>query len=638
MFLLAGFFLAGLAYVGVLVDLQALRPDAYVAVGENQRARTVRLAGYRGTITDRDGFVLALSTPGTEVVADPQLVKDPAATAQLLAPVLDLNEADLERKLVPSSPTDRYAMIAPSVSDERASLMAAIMEDDENDDALAGIFMRAQENRVYPADRLALPLVGRVDPQELGYSGLEWQYDELMQGTAGYERTETGLFGSITGGEYVFEPAVPGNDMVLTLDYRIQYVTEQALIEHCEETLASGANAVVSDPRTGEILAMATVVRRDGQCQVPRQNAPLVEAFEPGSVIKMVTAAAAVEDLGYTANTAIDVPEQVVVGDKAFLNHSPAAEYPVRQVISDSMNAGTIRMAQEVGVERLQYFLNLFGFGEPTGLDFPYENSGSVPEEWYGSDLGSIAIGQGIAVNTVQLTAAFNVIANGGLYISPSLIRSVVSPDGETLSGTPQSSRRVVSLEAAREVNTALVDVVTRGTGVEAAVPGYTVAGKTGTAWQVFQQADGSYGYGVEGDRKYVVTFAGFLPAEDPQLSIVVVVNEPKSATSAGKVAAPVFADVAQYAIRILSIPPGDRTTTHDIDGLIRGTPAPEPGQGVVVFDGQTGAEDQGTLDGDQQPEAEVVEPPADGQPEPGAEVVEPPVVGEVAASEGVTQ
>lgn len=612
--LLALFLLAGVAYVGVLVDLQALRPEEYVAVGEKQRTRTIDLAGYRGTITDRDGFVLALSTPGTEVVVDPTMLANPAATADLLGPVLGQTATELLEKLVPDNKESRYALVAPAVTQSQAARLALLRENSDNADALVGVFVQAQEERVYPAGSLATPVIGRVNRQELGTFGLEWQFDELMQGSAGYEQTESGAFGSITGGEYVFEAAVPGNDIVLTLDHRIQYVTEQELIDHCEETEAAGANAVVSDTRTGEILAMATVIRKDGVCQVPRSNAPLQATFEPGSVIKMVTAAAVVEDQGVGANTVLEVPERIEVGDKWFSNHSPAAPYPIRQIIGDSMNAGTIQLAQQVGPDRLRYFLEAFGFGQPTGLDFRYEANGKVPAEWYGSDIGSIAIGQGISVNTVQLAAAYNVIANGGHYIAPSLIRSMVGPDGTHLPATQQDARRVVSAETAAEVTTMLVDVVSDGTGTEAAVPGYTVAGKTGTAWQVYEQPDGSFSYGPDGDRRYVVTFAGFLPAEDPQLSIVVVVNAPNTgaSTSAGKIAAPVFSNIAEYAIRILGIPPGN--TTHQdlaLDELVRGTPAPATGESAVESEGQVATVPQGTLD-----EAEPVESVEPAEPD----------------------
>lgn len=603
--LLAVFMFGGLLYVGVLVDLQAVRPDQYAERGETQRSRTVNLAGYRGTITDRNGFVLALSTPGTEIVADPQMIQDPLATATLLSPVIELTVEEIVAKLTPGSDDDHYAMLLRSLSDEQAARIGLLAEDEANDEEFVGIFVQTQESRVYPADDLALGVIGRVNQFEVGYFGVEEQLAEQMQGTAGYRQIEAGVYGSITGGNYVFEPAVQGNDIALTLDHRIQYVMEQSLIEHCEETQANGANAVASDPRTGEIIAMATVVREDGVCHVPRMNVPLVTLFEPGSVIKMVTAAAAVEDQGFTANTVIDVPDQITVGDKVFANHSAAAPYPVRQVISDSMNAGTIMLAQTVGAESLRDYLYAFGFGAKTDIGAEFEARGQIPDEWFGSDIGSIAIGQGISVNTVQLAAAYNVIANGGQYISPSVVRSITSPDGELLDSPEQTFRRVVSEDTTREVTNMLVDVVTNGTGTLAAVPGYTVAGKTGTAWQSFEQADGTYGYGTAENRKYVVTFAGFLPAESPQLSIVVVVDEPTSGQTASEIAAPVFADIAQYAIRILGIPPGDPAK---IDLLaseqVRGTPAPHAGDEVASVDGQAGTQAQTPLDGGYKAEA----------------------------------
>lgn len=597
--LLAVFLLAGIAYVGVLVDLQAVRPEEYTLVGEGQRTRTVNLPGYRGTITDRDGFVLALSTPGTEVVADPQMIENVSATAELLAPILGVQASELVSDLLPSSESDRYALVAQSLTDDQAARIALLAEDSANDDALVGIFVQAQESRVYPAGDLALPIIGRVNNHEVGIFGMEWQLGETMQGTAGYQESEAGAFGSITGGDYVFSPAVAGNDVALTIDHRIQYVMEQSLLEHCEETQAQGANAVAVDPRTGEIFAMATVVRQNGVCVIPKYNAPLVELFEPGSVIKMVTAAAAVESSGLTANSVLNVPETLTVGDKDFENHFEAAPYPVRQIISDSMNAGTIMLAQDVGADTLRDYLYEFGFGARTGIDFKDEARGAIPDEWYGSDIGSIAIGQGISVNTVQLAAAYNVIANGGQYIQPSLVRSITDAQGQVVSPTPRESRRVVSEETAAEVTNMLVDVVTTGTGTEAAIRGYTVAGKTGTAWQAFEQADGSVGYGSDGDRRYVVTFAGFVPAESPQLSIVVVVDEPTTAQTASKIAAPVFADIAQYAIRILAIPPGGATATTTQNGTqVRGTPASAAGSEAVLVDGAQGTEAQTSLDG----------------------------------------
>ncbi|MEZ5228037.1 MAG: penicillin-binding protein 2 [Acidimicrobiales bacterium] len=445
--------------------------------------------------------------------------------------------------------------------------------------ALNGISVVPVEERIYPAGNLARPVVGKMGVDRALY-GLEWQFNQALEGEAGIDRHERSVFGVISVGEREVEPATKGDDVYLTIDQNIQYVVEEALIQHCQDTLANSAQAVVSDPRTGEILAMATVLRtEDGDCVVPIYNAPLVDTFEPGSVIKMVTAAAAVEELGWDSATTFDVPNSIVVEDKEFFEHDehPVAPYPVAQIIGQSMNVGTIMMGQAVGPEKLSQYLAAFGFGQETGLGFKDEASGRVRpyDEWYGSDIGSISIGQGMSTNTVQLAMAYNTIANDGVYLAPKLVRSIVSADGTEEPQPSQVTRRVISPESAAEVKkmlTAVVDPNGIGTGRAAAVPGYTVAGKTGTAWKVFEDENGDVGYGYPGNRRYVVTFAGFLPAEDPQLSIVVVVDEPKTQTSAGLVAAPVFADVAHYVVRIMGIAP-----EHDAlapGEVVRGTPA----------------------------------------------------------------
>ena len=570
-----GFLLVGLLFVGVLVDLQTGRAERLRDLGESQRSGTRSLAGYRGSILDRDGFVLAASTPSLELVADPQLVEDPQATATILAPALGVAPDTLVEALVPQETSPRYGLVAESLDDATVGRLTELMADEDLEEPLAGLVLRPVEERVYPADTLGRPVVGEVDPDELGSAGVEWQFQEYLAGEGGLEHFERGVFGSITGGEWSVEPAQPGSDVMLTLDHRIQYVVEQALIEHCQDMNVRGANAVVADPRTGEILAMATVRRRAvGDCYVPRYNASIVDTFEPGSVLKIVTFAAAISELGYTGETLIAVPPSITVGDKSFPDHPrhPAADFPISEIAADSMNVGTIKLAQDVGSERLYDYLMAFGFGQESGLGFKDEATGRVPSTWHGSEAGSIPIGQGITVNTVQLLSAYNTLANGGVYVAPKLVRAVIAPDGTRQLPEPREAWPIITAAAAAEVTKLLTGVVSSGTGTAAAVEGYTVAGKTGTAWKV--HGDGPYQgtYGVDGDREYVVTFAGFLPAENPQLSIVVVVDEPTVETTAGTVAAPVFADIAHYVLRILGIPPAaiDTATT----GPVRGAPA----------------------------------------------------------------
>jgi len=580
--LLGAFILVAAALVGVLFDLQTLRPDRYRALGEDQRLRTVELAGYRGSFLDRNGFVLASSTPGREVVVDPTMFDDPAAAAGLLAPAIGMDPNELAVRLTPSSETDRYDLLLRTSDDATIEHVADVLQADRDSGAdrlLAGVFLRAEEARVYPAGTLARTVVGRVDDFEQGVSGLESEFNDILQGTPGQETTERGIFGSIAGGFWEVDPAQKGYDLVLTIDHRIQFITEQSLIEHCYETDAERAQAVVSHPATGEILAMANVIRQDdGQCVVPGYNATIQETFEPGSVLKIIAAAAAVEEMGWNQNTTIDVPNSVTVGDYEFFEHAGhvPASYPLSQIMADSMNVGTIRLAQQVGPETLHDYYEAFGFAQFTGLGLDAETRGRVAdwEDWQGSDFGSIAIGQGVTANTVQIMAAYNTLANDGLYVAPRLVREVVDADGASSEVQAQEARRVVSPETANAVTELLVGVVDFGTGTSAAVPQYRVAGKTGTAWKVFDNGSGVLSYGSDGNRRYVMSFAGFAPADDPQISIVVTVDEPNTGRNAGIVAAPVFADIAQYALRILAVPPAQPATSTE---LVRGTPAIGP-------------------------------------------------------------
>lgn len=600
---LGAFILVAAGLIAVLVDLQTLRPDSYRALGQDQRLRTRELAGYRGSFLDRNGFVLASSTPGREIVADPTMFADPAAAAAVLAPSLGLDPAALAARLTPSSATDRYELLLRTSDDATIEHVTATLQADRNqgsDRLLAGVFVQSEEDRVYPAGTLARTVVGRVDDYEQGIFGLESEFNDVLQGTPGREITERGIFGSIAGGFWEVDPAEKGYDLVLTIDHRIQFITEQALIEHCLETEANAAQAVVSHPATGEILAMANVIRQeDGRCVVPGYNAPIQDTFEPGSVLKILAAAAAVEELGYTVNTPIDVPDKIVIGDYEFFEHAGhvPAPYPMSDVIAESMNVGTIQLAQAVGEERLHDYYERFGFAQFTGLDLDAEARGRLAdwEDWQGSDFGSIAIGQGVTANTVQIMAAYNTLANDGLYVAPRLVREVVDSGGVASPLEAQEARRVVGPETANAVTEMLVDVVDRGTGTLAAVPQYRVAGKTGTAWKVFDDGSGTLSYGSNGNRRYVMSFAGFVPADDPQISIVVTVDEPNSGRTAGTVAAPVFADIAQYALRILAVPP---ITPTESNALVRGTPA--VGSGTPVDGVNVEAPDPSTVEAEQ--------------------------------------
>lgn len=580
--LLGVFVAVGALLFAVLADLAAVRPERYRALGESQLQRTVPIDGYRGSVLDRDGFVLAMSTQAHQLVVDPTLIDQnethggAATVAGLLAPVLGRDTAELTVEITKKHDNDRYRLLARGIDDELADRLEAVVE--EHPRAMVGVFLRPDEQRVNPAGRLAANLVGATDPDLQGISGIEKKYDEAMTGVDGYATFEGGRFGTISVGERVVQPAEAGADVVLTIDHRLQFVVDQALIEHCEAVEANGASAAIADPRTGELLALSSVIRNEeGACVVPGANLALLHTFEPGSVLKLVTMAGAVEEFDLSQDTPVPVPSHVVAGNKTFRDDHPLApaDYPLWKVLAASSNVGTISLAKELGPQGLYDYLRAFGFGQPTGIGFEGEAHGAIraPEDWWGSDIGSMPIGQGMTVTLVQLLAAYNTVANDGAYVAPSLVRSV-TPAGEEPQLTEVERRQVVSERSAAELRDMLTKVVTDGTGRSAAIPGYEVAGKTGTAWKAVRNADGVMRYtDDDGRRHYVVSFAGFVPADDPQLSMVVTVDEPKTQTMASTVAAPVFASIMQHALRIMGIPP----TTTVADGaplLVRGTPA----------------------------------------------------------------
>ena len=571
------FCLVGVGFVAVLVDLIVVRPDQYLDLGVSQRTRERALPAYRGSIVDRNGFVLASSTPSKQVTADPAKIIDPAATAALLGPVLGIDAAELTDRLTPASDNDRYELLGRALPEDAAVAIEALKADEQTRDHLVAVFLSPEEDRIYPAELLARPVIGRVDPDEVGYYGIEDQYNAAMTGIAGSEVFEKGAFGSISVGDWSVNPAAAGYDVVLTIDHRIQFVAEQALLEHCEETGAKGATAVISVPKTGEILAMVSVARSDaGKCIIPIYNKTLLDTFEPGSVLKPITVAAAIDQLGYTADTLIDVPSRTSVGGQTFVDHPehPGAPFPISWIMAQSSNVGTIMLSEQVGPGYLHDYQRRFGFGHLTGLGVRGEEAGIVrpPETWQGSEAATISFGQGITVTSAQLAASYNVFANNGLYQNLSLVRSLRAPDGTEFPRSNDPAKPVLSSEAAAEMTRMLSGVVTEGTGQSAAIDGFKVAGKTGTAWKVFTDANGKTGYGETGNRRYVATFAGYVPADDPEISMVIVVDEPQGAFYASAVAAPVFSKVGHYALRILAVPPDGSIPPPDTK--VRAAPA----------------------------------------------------------------
>jgi cell division protein FtsI (penicillin-binding protein 3) len=529
-----------------LAQVQALSAERYIAVGESQRVRKVELAAARGAIFDRDGRDLALSVPRTTITANPRLVTDPLAQAQALSPILGMDELALRDVL---SKDKAFVYVARRVADDVALQVRAL--------GLPGIEFQQEPARVLPGGDLAAPLLGRVGTDNEGLSGLEDQFEKLLRGRPGWsivEKDPTGV--KIAGGERSMEPSVQGDDLVLTLDRSLQYETERALAAEIASDHSKGGMAIVMRTKTGEVLAMANLAaREDGTVGPAPKNMTLTNVYEPGSVNKMITVSAALEEKLIRPEDRLTVPSTIKVADHVFHEHDPhpTQEWSITDIVANSSNVGSIMIGQKLGKDRLDRYMRDFGFGKKTGLGFPGESAGILldPAKYSGTSMGTVPIGQGIAVTALQMLAAYNAIANGGVYVAPKLVQATVDSAGQRHPTPASPQNRVVSPTTAKQMTAMLAEVIRVGTAQRARIDGYTVAGKTGTARKPLEGARG-YKAGA-----YVSSFAGFVPAERPELTAIVILDEP-TPIFGGLVAAPVFAQIARYGLREFRIPPPD--------------------------------------------------------------------------------
>ncbi len=534
--------------------LQTAEAAAYRQAGERQRVQTTTLPAARGAIFDRNGYELAISIPQTTIWADPRLILDPVATANRLAPILGLTSAQAAALAKRLAQPAEFVYVARQVDDSLAKSVTDLH--------LTGINTYAEPRRFDPSDDLARSLIGATDPDGKGTSGLELEYNKVLTGTPGQLVREKGQDGrTIPSGQHELIAATPGDDLVLTLDRNLQYITEQLLVRQVSNVNAKGGMVVVLDSRTGDILTMANA-RRDpqtGKVQTTAANLAAVDTYEPGSVAKIVTAAAAIQDGVATPQSTWVVPGRKMFSDHVFTDAEPHPTEPMTlaTIIAKSSNIGTMTVSQALGAANQERYMRAFGFGRETALDFPGEAEGilKAASKWRGTERYTVAYGQGVAVTAIQLAAAMNTIANGGTYVAPRLVQATIGRDGTEQPAQAAATHPVLSLATDLQMNQILREVVCRGTGKKAQIDGYTVAGKTGTAYK----ARSSGGYSdAAGNKKYYASFVGFVPAEQPRLTILVSIDEPpRSGEHYGAtVAAPLFVDVAREALRRLQVPP----------------------------------------------------------------------------------
>jgi|SRR5579862_2423588 len=538
--------LAILLTFGVLLArtawLTTVRAASLSRLAQSQTKSTVVLAAGRGTLFDAMGTPLALDEQATTVFADPRQIAQPRTAARIAARILGLRAATLYPLL--ADRTRGFVYVARKADPAKASTLA--------ERKLVGFYFTPEEKRVYPQGSVAAPVLGFAGVDNTGLAGLELQLDSQLTGSAGTETVVRDPLGDVIDVQNE-KPARDGHNVFLTLDHTIQANAEQVLKATVAKWKAKDATAIVLDPKTGGVLAMAMEPGYNANdfpsaaAKGLQQNHAVSDVYEPGSVFKVVTIGGALSDGLVTPQTKFTLPYSIRVADRVIHDAEPrpTETMTVAQILQRSSNVGAVTIARSLlGETRLKQWIARFGFGQPTGIDFPGESDGLLPSYWSGSTIGNVPIGQGISVTAIQLASVYAAIANGGLWIQPHLVDHVDGEQPATL-----HKRRIMSPRVDAELLSMLKGVVSdAGTAAAAEIPGYSVAGKTGTA-----QKPGPHGY-MPG--KYVATFIGMVPASNPRLVVLVTVDEPKLAIFGGVVAAPAFAQIAAFDLQYLEVPP----------------------------------------------------------------------------------
>lgn len=565
-------------FVVRLLQVQVVDAGSFTEAAQKNRVVTHTIAPERGAITDRDGVELAATVDAYDITADPTMfsptqtrVKDaPEQAAALIAPILGMKEDAVAKKL--RTPDTRYVLLArrqtPQVWTQIKDLRTAFAERATKaaPSVLAGVFQEPTSKRVYPNGDLGAGILGWVNSDGKGAGGLEAQLDKELAGTPGkvsYAQAGGRQVPTAGGSE---KPAVAGTDVELTINRDIQWAAQQAISEQVTKSKADRGYVIVQDTRTGEVLAMANapgfdpgdLTKADASAM---GNPALQDVYEPGSTSKIMSMAAVLEEGAATPGTHVTVPNRLHRGDRLFqddVDH-PTWQLTLNGVLAKSSNIGTILAAGQLGktqpqANRVLYsYLRKFGIGKPSGLDFPGETPGILApaDKWSTSQQYTIPFGQGLSLNAMQAASVYSTIANGGVRIQPSLVRGTEGADGRFTPETEPKKTRVVSEKTAKTLATMLESVVDdeQGTGVSARIPGYRVAGKTGTANRVDPKT-GRY-------RGYTSSFAGFAPADKPRVTVYCAIQNPtKGGYFGGQICGPIYKKVMEFALKTLQVPP----------------------------------------------------------------------------------
>jgi len=544
-----------------LINLQVLEAQEYVEFANDQQNRNYNLFAQRGKIYDRNGKELALSLHQVTIFANPYFIKDQLNTAIKLGEILNMDVEKLKEKL--SKPDCGFVYIARKISPELADRIMDLNLD--------GIYSAREDKRFYPKDSQACHLIGFVGLDNNGLAGVELEYEKQLHGIDGKMSVKQDGLGRVIPGTYTLKSdPVDGYDLHLTIDENIQFYAESRLKKAIKETKAIRGSVIIMEPHTGEILAMANypdfdLNEFDKSGNDSLKNIAISHNYEPGSILKFVTVASVIDSGAVSKDAIFHLPPTIKVGGKIISEpfRHVVKDYSVADILINSANVGTVILSQQMTNEVYYNYLFRFGFGQPTGIDLPGEEIGVFNHysQWSGSSKATISFGQGISITPIQLLRAMCIIANDGIDPNPHIVKRIYGENGD-IDYFPQPrivEKRVISYENAETIKSMLVRVVEEGTGKNAQIPGYEIAGKTGTAQKPIE---GERGYYTD---KSICSFMGFTPADDPVLACVVMIDEPS--TEDGRVwgstiAAPVFKDVMSFTLNYLRIPP----STTDIE------------------------------------------------------------------------
>jgi len=531
-----------------LVTLQVLQAAELSVKADRQHQKTVSLEGARGTIVDRHGKVLAMNVEVPSVFGVPNTVDSPLKTARQLSPILHVRTDELERKLRQDR---RFVWLARKLDPEQGRRLDRL--------SLDGIGVVMEGRRFYPKGPLLAHVLGFSGMDGEGLEGVEHRYEPYLHGEKRMMVLQRDALGHTVFPKGMTERSpTPGHSLRLTIDEVIQYIVERELEDAVGRARAKSGTMIVLDPKTGAVLAMAVSPRFDPNAVSALspdrwRNRALTDAYEPGSTMKAMMAAAAIEERVVRPNTMVFGEHgRMTVANTVIHDHERLGWISFAQVIQKSSNIGAAKTGMALGEHRLYRYLQAFGFGQRTEIDLPGEGVGLVrdPKDWGRRSVASISIGQEIGVTPLQMVSAVAAIANDGVLMKPYVVSEIRDADNHILRQVPpQTKRRVISPETARSVTKILEGVVTDGTGTNAAIPGFRVAGKTGTAQKIDPRT------GAYSASRFVASFTGYAPADNPQLAMIVVIDEPQGDTRGGAVAAPVFSRVGEQVLSYLGVP-----------------------------------------------------------------------------------